>query len=253
MRETISPSGDLLKINPELDVSEIARTFGKFRRVHIPDILPPEAADALHVCMRDEVPWRVIFNTGDNVYDLDEATVETIPEPKRLDLSRGVAAQARDQFQYIYNSYRIDEGAHKNPDADLLVHDYYHFINSKPFLEFIHRITGIPTIVYADAQATRYMPGHFLTMHDDDVSGKHRRLAMVLNLTRNWKADWGGTLQFIGPDGHVVEGYIPTYNALNIFEVPHDHIVSYVTPFAGVPRFSITGWLREQVPEVPGG
>jgi SM-20-related protein len=65
-----------------------------------------------------------------------------------------------------------------------------------------------------------------------------------LNLTHQWRADWGGILNFLDADGHVAEGYVPAFNALNLFRVPQRHNVSYVAPFAMNGRYSITGWLR---------
>ena len=97
-----------------------------------------------------------------------------------------------------------------------------------------------------DAQATRYRPGDFLTAHDDDVAGKHRLYAYVLNFTPAWRPDWGGLLAFHDADGHVSEAYTPTFNALNIFRVPQQHAVTQVASFAGAQRLSITGWIRER-------
>lgn len=107
-------------------------------------------------------------------------------------------------------------------------------------------LTGDPTCAFCDDQATRCLPGHFLTRHDD-ARGDHGRLfAYVLNLTPGWRSDWGGQLQFIGEDGHVTEPFTPAFNALNIFRVPQDHAVSVVAPFAGGARLSITGWVRSR-------
>jgi Rps23 Pro-64 3,4-dihydroxylase Tpa1-like proline 4-hydroxylase len=36
----------------------------------------------------------------------------------------------------------------------------------------------------------------------------------------------------------------PAWNSLNIFTVPHDHLVSAVSPAATAKRYSLTGWLR---------
>jgi Rps23 Pro-64 3,4-dihydroxylase Tpa1-like proline 4-hydroxylase len=105
-------------------------------------------------------------------------------------------------------------------------------------------LTGVRSINYVDSQATRYKPGHFLTLHDDDVREKNRIAAYVLNLTPRWSPDWGVILQFIDRDGHIAEGYTPTFNALNVFRMPQLHSVSCVVPYAQVGRNSITGWLR---------
>ena len=94
------------------------------------------------------------------------------------------------------------------------------------------------------SEATRYGPGHFLTAHNDNIAGKNCLAAYVINMTPFWRADWGGNLLFLGKEGHVEEGYVPCFNALNLFRVPQVHMVSHVAPFANARRYSITGWLR---------
>ena len=70
-----------------------------------------------------------------------------------------------------------------------------------------------------------------------------RLVAYVLNFTPVWNPDWGGMLLFTDERGHVEEGYVPVWNALNLMKVPQTHAVSLVAPFAGGLRYSITGWL----------
>jgi hypothetical protein len=105
-------------------------------------------------------------------------------------------------------------------------------------------VTGDDRIDFVDAQATRYRPGQVLTGHDDAAEGKNRLYAYVLNLTRDWRADWGGVLAFEGADGHIEAGFVPAFNALNLFAVPMRHAVTQVASFAPRDRLSITGWLR---------
>jgi Rps23 Pro-64 3,4-dihydroxylase Tpa1-like proline 4-hydroxylase len=117
-------------------------------------------------------------------------------------------------------------------------------MRSPAFLQFARVMTGFDQIVNVDMQATRYRAGHFLTAHDDGVEGKGRLAAYVLNFTPGWRADYGGILQFIDHDGHVAEGLVPAFNALNVFKVPALHSVSTVAPFVTASRLSLTGWLR---------
>ncbi|HAV49166.1 MAG TPA: proline hydroxylase, partial [Brevundimonas sp.] len=49
-------------------------------------------------------------------------------------------------------------------------------------------------------------------------------------------------------DGAVTETFTPSFGTLNLFKVPQDHAVSMVAPFAGAPRYSITGWWRTRPP-----
>ncbi len=118
------------------------------------------------------------------------------------------------------------------------------FLNSPAFIDFARAVTGDDRIDLADAQASRYRPGHVLTAHNDVSPGKNRLYGYVLNFSRDWRADWGGNLVFYGPDGNIQMGWSPAFNALNLFVVPTLHAVTEVASFAARDRLSIVGWLR---------
>jgi Rps23 Pro-64 3,4-dihydroxylase Tpa1-like proline 4-hydroxylase len=50
-------------------------------------------------------------------------------------------------------------------------------------------------------------------------------------------------LNFYDARGHIEEGFVPTFNALNLFRVPAWHSVSQVAIFGGL-RYSVTGWFH---------
>jgi Rps23 Pro-64 3,4-dihydroxylase Tpa1-like proline 4-hydroxylase len=125
-----------------------------------------------------------------------------------------------------------------------VLHQFYEWMNDEEFLQFARAATGFDDISFVDAQATRYLPGHFLTTHDDAVEGKKRRAAYIFNFTPDWRSDWGGYLQLLDEAGNVRRGLMPSFNTLNILAVPQRHNVSLVAPFAGGIRLSISGWLR---------
>ena len=90
-----------------------------------------------------------------------------------------------------------------------------------------------------------------LTAHSDDIEGKNRLFAYVLNFTPTWKPDWGGLLAFIDGDGHISEAYTPAFNALNIFKVPQMHTVTQVAGYAGAERavdHRLVCWRRSRAP-----
>lgn len=174
----------------------------------------------------------------------DAGTVAAWPAEHRRNLQQLIYRQARDGFQYCYASvplFDIWRGA-------MLPGHFFNrlvaWLNAPPFLGFVRAVTGDGTIAFADAQATRFDPLHFLTCHDDAVAGKGRRAAYVLSLSPLWRPDWGGALQFFDAAGSLTGGYTPTFNALCLFRVPSAHSVGIVAPFAGASRYSVTGWLR---------
>jgi SM-20-related protein len=237
-----------LKLAGGLDVAAIARVYASVGRVHIRPILSEPAAERIYRCLLQEIPWQVQLNDGDRSISRDGASFDALSEADRALVMQSVHAGAARGFQYIFNNFSLSDLSEHREFRELYVMRVLEFLNAPPFLEFVRKITGVPSIALVDAQATLYRPGHFLTRHDDTAHGKKRVAAYVLNFTPRWQADWGGILQFIDRDGHVAEGYTPVFNALNLFKVPQPHVVSLVAPYAQAGRYSITGWLREAGP-----
>jgi SM-20-related protein len=232
-----------LQLNPQLDRPLIREIFRRQQRAHIPDVLTADSAAELYSCLSTQTPWQLSFNVSQRHIDLAHEQLLLIPPDKRDMMARAMLEQSRHGFQYVFDNYPLyDIFQSGRRDHPLL--RMQEFLNSAPFLQFVREVTGLTQIAFADSQATRYLPGHFLTEHDDDVAGKHRLAAYVFGFTPQWRADWGGILQFIDQDGHICEGYTPKFNVLNLFRVPQKHSVSYVVPAAAQPRYSITGWLR---------
>jgi len=204
----------------------------------------PAAADRLYQCLEHEVPWTLAYIDGDTASTLPHDRLRTLSQPEWLAINQAIQGRAREKFQFMYNSYMMVQAYIQKRDPQLLLHKVLEFLNSPAFIGCIRGITGDGEIVKADAQATRYLAGHFLKRHDDTNIEEGRRFAYVLSLTRDWQADWGGLLHFLDADGNVIDAFMPRYNALNLFQVPAQHYVSYVAPYARGARYAITGWLR---------
>ena len=225
-------------------MATLAPYFTRFGRLHIPGILAAPSALALHAALSGDLPWNMHYNDGDVVLDLPAREFDALGAEAQAQLLAPLHDRARFGFQYCFDSVPISDHYLRGELLDLAAVRAYEFMASPPVMDFARRITGVREISVVDAQATRYRRGHFLTAHDDHDEAKGRIAAYVLNLTPAWRADWGGILQFHDRDGHIAEGYTPTFNALNIFRVPSPHSVSCVAPFAAASRLSITGWFR---------
>ncbi len=236
-----------LKLSSRNDAPALQKRFADTGRVHIPDLFPGDIARQLADNLKNDMRWNLVTDAHGKHMDLDAAGMAAISKDDQDKFLNIVHEQAREGFQYLFKNYPIYDIYHHGKAPGHFLNKVFEFLNSRRFLTFIREVTGDETIGFADAQATCYESGHFLTCHDDNVDGKNRRCAFVLNLTREWQPDWGGALQFFGDDGHVEEAFLPTFNALNMFRVPQRHSVSIVAPFAGAPRLSITGWLRSGV------
>lgn len=234
-------------LNSSVDFEAAARTFGLRGRTLIRDVLNEDTAVRLEHCLREQVPWGLATLTDGEGRTLRAEELARMQPRDWQQLLREVQAEARQGYQFLYNSYQMVTAWKEKRDPELFLHRFLEFLNSKEMLGFARRLTGFDDIAKADAQATRYLPGHFLRVHNDVYQASEndsRRAAYVFNLTRDWKADWGGLLEFLDDSGRVEETWIPAWNALAVFKVPTWHCVSCVAPYATAPRLAITGWFR---------
>ncbi|MBB5519542.1 Rps23 Pro-64 3,4-dihydroxylase Tpa1-like proline 4-hydroxylase [Amphiplicatus metriothermophilus] len=213
-------------------------------RAQIPDVLEPDAAKRILTRLEMAPRWNLAADCAGRHVDLDAKGMEARPAKDRAQFMALVHEQARDGFGYLFNNIPIYDIYHNRKTQSHPLNEVYELLNSAPMLELARHVTGCDDIGFADAQATRYLPGHFLTEHDDNVAGKNRRAAYVLSLTAKWRPDWGGLTLFLDEHGCVEEAFAPKFNTLSIFLVPQRHAVSVVAPFAGGARYSITGWFR---------
>jgi Rps23 Pro-64 3,4-dihydroxylase Tpa1-like proline 4-hydroxylase len=102
-------------------------------------------------------------------------------------------------------------------------------------------LTGLSPLADVEVQATRYRTGDFLSRHHDGPNAD-RKIALVLGLSRDWRADWGGNLLFHKADQRL-EGIAPGWNRLDLFAVPQDHSVTRVNEAAQRPRLAVSGWF----------
>lgn len=231
-------------INPALDREWLAGCFAASGRIRIADFLAGDGARRLRDALLAATGWRHVINGETTVFEIDAAHYDALPPQERAAIEQAVHAAAARGFQFRFDTIRVSDDAGERLRSGAILDAFATFMSSQAVRDFIAEVTGARDIDFADAQATRYRSGHFLTRHDDAVDGKQRRLAYVLGLTADWRADWGGLLQFHGADGGVAETMTPGFDTLCLFAIGQPHSVSFVAPFAEAPRLSITGWFR---------
>lgn len=244
----MTDQGAPLTIDPALDPAAMAKVFRRLGRLHIPGFFAGDGADRVAKALAGpDVPWIKTWRTTGPSLDSDMAQFEGLSPESRAAFDAEMKTAAAAGFCFQFDAWRvsddIDRGIRRG-GALAPIEAAHDFVNSRAFLDFVAILSGEPRGTYADTMASRYRPGDFLSAHDDQMKGKNRLLAYVLNFTPLWRPDWGGVLSFLDEDGHVAEGYTPCFNALNIFAIPSAHAVSYVAPFAGAHRHAVTGWVR---------
>lgn len=227
-----------------VDRSPLATEYAAHGIVRIASFLPEQRAVELHQELRNRNDWKQVFNSGDKLFELDRETRSALNSDRRTELDAAIYAGAREGFQYRYETIRVpdEENARQASDDQLarLALD----LSGGETRKLFRLITGAQDIRFADAQATAFSPGDFLTGHDDRFPGKDRRAAYVLSLTPTWRIEWGGLLMMHGDEEVATRAYAPLLNVLTLFRVPQMHSVSEVSRAAPFRRYSVTGWLR---------
>lgn len=237
-----------LRLASDLDVERYRVAFARSGRVQIDPFLDEPSADLLAEHLDSRIDWREVINSGDKVFELDRDNQAKLGSDGRSRLTNAINEGARTGFQHIFESIRVSDDAAERAASGTPLDAFAMFMSTPDTIEVLRTITGLDEADFADAQATLYRPGDFLTAHRDDVEGKNRLAAYVLSLTALWRTEWGGLLLFHDELGDVSCGLTPRFNSLNIFRVPQTHSVSQVASFAGANRLSITGWLRSCAP-----
>lgn len=233
-----------LSLNPTLDLEALRARFRVHGRVQVPGFLNEDSANAILRAMEGNRRWFLSYNEGPNNLETDLAQIQRLPPVEQQRFMQAIQRRAASQFQYCYVQYYISENIRRGEDPGHPLHAVEHFLNDAPFLDFMRTLTDEPGIHTADAMASIYGPGHFLTEHDDRHGSRDRVAAYVLQLTRDWNRNWGGHLAFFDEQGNISDAFLPSFNTLNVFRVPQSHAVQLVAPFAQGYRRSITGWVH---------
>lgn len=243
----MTPASRPLRLSPKLRPDVYRPVFQRAGRLHIPDILDPGSARTLHETLSAVPDWTrsIRAETGRDI-DMPVSELEAMAPAERAALEFSLADSGTDSVQHVFDRVRVSSNLRSGEPVREPLMAAHAFVNSRAFLEFITRVTGDDRVAFADMMAARYLPGHFLTAHGDENPAENRLYAYVLTLTPQWRADWGGVLMFLDADGHVSEGYVPAFNALNLFAVPQMHAVSAVSRLARGPRLSVTGWIHAE-------
>lgn len=233
-----------IDINPGHDLDALNQKLHQNGRLQVPDFFTPESAEYLFQLLVEHKHWYLAYNNGNEYFESSMEQLNALDKQQRQKFMNNIYLRARTQFQYVFNQYYITQAIELNEHPGAPIHQMHEFMNTEEVLAFMRKLTGDTTIQKADSYATTYLPGHFLTAHDDRHDKHNRAAAYVFSMTKTWEKNWGGHLAFFDDVGNIKEAFIPSFNTLNIFLIPQMHSVQLVAPFAGANRTSYLGWLH---------
>ena len=120
----------------------------------------------------------------------------------------------------------------------------YEAIGSKPFLDLVSRISGIPDLILDpkmygggthDNQHGQELDPH-VDFNYDEAQKLHRRLNLIVYMNKDWRSEWGGALEIHSnprdPAANRISSYDPLFNRCVMFET-NEH------SWHGFPRINL--------------
>tara|TARA_B100000700_G_C15030586_1_gene850280 strand:- start:1984 stop:2679 length:696 start_codon:yes stop_codon:yes gene_type:complete len=190
--------------------------------------------------LKSKITYLNAFALDGKYIQASDEELRTFSNTEMRQFQGNIYQNAQAGIGFFYGRHRIESNI-----SPKILNDVYRFLNLPTTLDAISKLTGVSNLKSASIQATRYIAGNFLTRHDDVVESEGRRIAYVFSFNENWHPDWGGLLHFFNKQGQLMRTITPQNNVLTLFDVTIPHSVSYVTPFAGNARYSLTGWFNE--------
>ena len=224
-------------INNIENIEEIKNIFQEKRRIKIDNILKNEFAELLYKQAFFEKNW--VLSSGINKIKYEKPDNAQNQKANNLQIKNVGGAFGKNEFSYVF--YRTMNNVRPQFPEFIL----RKIMGSHQFIDFLNSITGLDLKVLNTLFMSKYKSGNFLSPHSDKGNGK---LAFVINLSKNWKPQYGGNLHFLNDDRtEIIDTFVPEFNNLVLFYVPEPdgipHYVSHVVQNVQQSRFAISGWF----------
>ena len=228
---------DIINYSLNNDIEFNRNLYQLSRRIKIDNILLPEFAEYLYKYISNEKNWYLACGIDSVRY---ENKLDAANKKKNDELgNRVLKAFQDDHFSYIFHR------GMNNKNPSLMELSIRNAVSSPNFISMIRDISGVNISVMTTMFLSKYKTGHFLSPHSDKGNGK---LAAIINLTPNWKPQYGGALHILSNDrSEIIETFIPGFNNIILFsvedeEVDNSHFVGHVANNVLQTRFAITSW-----------
>jgi Rps23 Pro-64 3,4-dihydroxylase Tpa1-like proline 4-hydroxylase len=232
-------------INSEINPDLLSDEFIKNGSVIIRDFLTDEYANKLHEFFEYGMPkdwWYSVSYPGTNNFVEYLRDFEHNQEKINIEKSHSDFIFSKNEFSYHF--YRTAGDHVQNCYCQEC--EFRNWLNSEELLGFMGKVAGKKFTSYSTMFGSKYSEGCFLSPHHDVNLGS---IGFVLQLTKDWKPQWGGVLHFLNDDLTKIDiSETPTFNTLTLFHLPEGegkwHYVSHVNPGVKSNRIAYSGWYN---------
>lgn len=248
--EVRSASDSAFRLDRNLDVATMSVRYRDRHRIRIPDVLQSTGALHMYKHLAREIDWLTFLASSRDLYHLSASELNdpTSQEERQVRLREGLRAG----FASLYEANSLFPGESpqgpwkKNPPHTSMLQQFHEFVNGTDFQELCRRVTGMAQIARAEIQATRYRRGQFTGFHQAVpycLPRGERLVGFELNLTIEWRPEWGGALEFALAEDSMTESFTPSFNVIDLYSARTLRGIHVVAPFAEGERLSVSGWL----------
>lgn len=233
-------------INPDLQRDALTAQFRASRRMHAANFFPAPTAEAINRDLIDLVSYQTYVVANGQQMGTEPGEASILTEQEEREMLEVAQDGARHGFASYFeaNHLLLDEDGSPESGEPSTYRRCVEFFYSSEFLAFVRQITGIDSLNRVRLHATRFRGGHFVLFNggtfSSDPTGK-RRVHFELNLTQQWRPEWGGMFEVRGREGHEIEAVMPCFNSLDLIGFPRGYWISQVTPFAHAYRYAVAG------------
>lgn len=211
------------------------------RVVVLEDFLDTDHAKKVAEIIKNDKDWIHVYksNQAHNPVQLSHSFQDKKEREKQQEFLK--SSLVEDHF--TYRQKRMS----KHPESCRcaycsLIHDT---LLSPDFVQYVEALSGLQDLDLISHFASIYDKGDFLSIHRDPKYD----VAYILNLSEQWKYEYGGCLTVFDEGDARPEVILPTFNSLVLIFLQPDgveHYVSEVSQLAPGPRLAVSGWYNRK-------
>jgi len=219
-------------LTDQFDFDGFQSRFSQKGRVRLEGAISADDALGIHQALEQATPWELQLVNRDGKPDIiGRDALNMLPADQIQTRLQDAAERAQSGLSYLRLGLDLME-------ADTIaLAPFAALLRSEDFAHFCSHLTGLEGLELTELAAVCYRNGDFFTQHTDSAS----RLGFEWNFSLGWRSDWGGQILFHSPSGDLEGGIMPRLNDLALFHGDQPRSIASVAPYAGGPRFSISG------------
>lgn len=221
------------------DTKKAAKALGKQGFVELREFFAADDVKGFRNMESRLPPWSITFRDNNATITLTGIQRQSMTDRRWRD-KQGKAfelTRLEHQFYHLTRPLLDQEAQDGFPDdpfpqlADTL--------GTSEFAELISEIAGEPSLKLLSADALLLGFNNFRSRMRYSENGPSAHHFVFIELTQEWKPDWGGLLQFYTDEGDVSGGLVPRFNSLVVIRSDKDFGISFIPSFVYAQHYSI--------------